>query len=475
MPTELSAPSPAMRASRPVFSHPSTDSMEEIKRVLSQSGFYSGKNPKPSQPSSATRSRSPSGGFTTPSSLDIGSLGQNILPLLYVQNTVQNPEDLFLISNRHQRYFEATRTLPTIINRIRFYRLLSQTPSTHQTNALSCAVAMAGAALSDDFPHLETLFYNSVRNHIEQAERQEDNSSFQNLEILQSLLLIARYEFTGTKCTARAWMTHGRGMRLAKLMCFDILDSEQHSPGPGSLRIPLPGPVSKEEMDERRRTFWVGFNMDFFISAMTNTMPTLQTSEVSLASIQAESAYVEFAPRIWKLTPSTQILTFLPAMNPSEDQTPGMYLKEIIGNPKGNSGSFFSPLMIATGIGNQALQHLRLSVDQSEYDFWTHHFSLDKLVSDFLSLSPFTQEDFPGSDDALLATTHLTLLGVSISLHMRAYERALQTGCPESLATESRQRYEKVAMEISETLQQGGNFSRVNVSSAKTFTKVNKH
>ena len=182
---------------------------------------------------------------------------------------------------RHQRYFEAIQPIPYVINRNRFYWIISQYPDKHQVSALSNAVAMAGAALSEDFPHVEAFFYHAVRHHIEQAERQEDGSNFQNLEIVQALLLILRFEFTETKSLARAWMTHGRVIRLLKLLSFDVLDAGDALLSSRTLRVPRATPMTSAEMDEIRRTFWVSFNMDFFISAFTQTTPMLQVHEVS--------------------------------------------------------------------------------------------------------------------------------------------------------------------------------------------------
>jgi hypothetical protein len=147
-------------------------------------------------------------------------------------------------------------------------------------NALSYAIAISGASLSDDFPNLKSLFYGSARQYLELAERQEDGTSFLNLESLQALLLILRYEFSEAKCIERAWMTHARVMRLAKLLHMDTIDAGQVPTEADELYVPHKSSPSLAEMDERRRTFWFAFNIDFFISALTDSLPTLQASEV---------------------------------------------------------------------------------------------------------------------------------------------------------------------------------------------------
>lgn len=139
---------------------------------------------------------------------------------------------------------------------------------------------MTSAALSDDFRLLEAMCYNSARYHVEQAEMQANGSSFQNLEIVQALLLIVRHEFKDSRSTPRAWMTHGRAMRLMKLLCLDNIDAEAALAKSTDLRLPLTS-STLVEMDERRRTFWVGFDIDFFIAALTDTLPTFDPSKVA--------------------------------------------------------------------------------------------------------------------------------------------------------------------------------------------------
>lgn len=84
-----------------------------------------------------------------------------------------------------------------------------------------------------------------------------------------------------TKSLARAWMTHGRAVRLLKLLSLDIMDTDDALLPCRTLRVPRAKPMTSAEIDETRRTFWVSFNMDFLISALTQTAPMLQVQEVS--------------------------------------------------------------------------------------------------------------------------------------------------------------------------------------------------
>lgn len=78
----------------------------------------------------------------------------------------------------------------------------------HQHQALKYAVAMTGAGAHDTTSHLEQQCYVAARFHLEMAETQVENSSFLNLQTVQTLILVARYEFLRTRAE-RAIITSG--------------------------------------------------------------------------------------------------------------------------------------------------------------------------------------------------------------------------------------------------------------------------
>lgn len=119
--------------------------------------------------------------------------------------------------------------------------------TTHQCQALTHAVAMAGAGARDTTRHLEQQCYMAARSHLEMAETYMDGSSFLTLETAQALILVVRFEFTNTQ-TPRALITMTRLMRLIRLLMFDRLD-----------RLDTEG--SSPKADESRRTFWTSFAM----------------------------------------------------------------------------------------------------------------------------------------------------------------------------------------------------------------------
>jgi hypothetical protein len=144
-----------------------------------------------------------------------------------------------------------------------FLQSSESTTTTHslQTQALKYAVAMSGASAIKDSTGLEQQCYMAARSRLEMAETQTDNSSFLNLETAQTLILVARYEFTHTN-SARALITAARLMRLLSLLKYDTLDSfPSLVETDNSQKLPQVQEHSSAKVQEMRRTFWIAFSL----------------------------------------------------------------------------------------------------------------------------------------------------------------------------------------------------------------------
>ena len=152
---------------------------------------------------------------------------------------------------------------------------------------------------------------------------------------------------------------------------------------------------------------------------------------------------------------------------------PSQFLKDV--NMNGTFPfSAFTLLIIATAIGNRALRHIKLSTRDSrkssglEYDFWTHHFKLDSSVANCLMYSPFTPgvEGGLSTEDPLTATTHLTLLAITIALHRTALQHGGISRMPANsgVMAESTVKATEAAKEIAASLASNGAFAEINVS-----------
>lgn len=121
--------------------------------------------------------------------------------------------------------------------------------TSHQHQALKYAITMAGAGVHNTTLHLAQQCYVAARSHLEMAETHMENSSFLNLETAQTLILIARYEFTRTHAT-RAIITMARLMQLVRLLELDNLDRRE-TQGAASQHL--------QKIHESRNTFWIAY------------------------------------------------------------------------------------------------------------------------------------------------------------------------------------------------------------------------
>ena len=110
-----------------------------------------------------------------------------------------------------------------MINPDRFFSKLAVSPTKPQLSALSYGIAMLGASVSDKYAHLQEKCYHYVRKYLEMIERQVDGENFATLDALQACVLTISYEFKGPSF-ARAWMSLGRAVRLAKLLGLHNMD-----------------------------------------------------------------------------------------------------------------------------------------------------------------------------------------------------------------------------------------------------------
>ena len=171
-----------------------------------------------------------------------------------------------------------------MVDRERFSSALAASSGKPQVSALSYSVAMLGATLSDENAHLEEKCYQYARKYLETAERQEDGANFITLDALQACVLTTWYEFKGPGF-ARAWMSLGRAIRLAKMLGLHQMDNTDPrrartgSPISG-FQLPLPATEGPAELEERRRTFWVLFIFEAYAGVRTGSPMTIQESEV---------------------------------------------------------------------------------------------------------------------------------------------------------------------------------------------------
>ncbi|KAK8037941.1 hypothetical protein PG994_014708 [Apiospora phragmitis] len=124
---------------------------------------------------------------------------QTKTPPFSVDDTVPSPMTFFA---------EFAPVMP-IIAKSRFNEELLSRPNDIALKAVSCAIALLGASISETHRYLEKACYSQARHFVDLCETGDELSSFKTIRFLQALLLLIRYELSKGYC-ARAWLTFSR-------------------------------------------------------------------------------------------------------------------------------------------------------------------------------------------------------------------------------------------------------------------------
>lgn len=156
--------------------------------------------------------------------------------------------------------------------------ILNLSPLNLEVTSLSYAVWLHAASVSDKHVHLADKCYNYARKYLERAESEDHMGTFISIDALQACILIALYEFKQVYF-ARGWMSIGRAMRLAQMLGLHKMDRESTKLETGFQPglLPTNDPV---ELEERRRTFWTLYNVEWYASSRTRSPMNIDDTEV---------------------------------------------------------------------------------------------------------------------------------------------------------------------------------------------------
>lgn len=112
--------------------------------------------------------------------------------------------------------------------------------------------------------------YNSARQRLEELEAKGDSHQLTDITQAQAWLLLAFYEFMRVEFR-RGWMSAGRAFRRIQLMRLHELDQPDRPPASSTL--------DWVETEERRRTFWLAYSFDRFVS-LSNGSPVTMSEQV---------------------------------------------------------------------------------------------------------------------------------------------------------------------------------------------------
>ena len=141
---------------------------------------------------------------------------------------------------------------------------------------LQYAMWALASSLSAQFQHTRDILYRQCRELLEGLESVDSEMEAFEIERVQAWILVTMYELMRTN-TRRGWTSAGRAFRLVQLMrLYEVDSSSNVSECNGPQQVDWVG------VEEQRRTFWMAYCLDRFISIRNEYPLTLHEQVVRL-------------------------------------------------------------------------------------------------------------------------------------------------------------------------------------------------
>ncbi|KAI0838354.1 fungal-specific transcription factor domain protein [Hypoxylon sp. FL0890] len=171
-----------------------------------------------------------------------------------------------------QLYFDRVHPIVPILNKPKTFKWLTDRNSMSEAQqCLQYAIWTSATASSSQFGGFQETMYAKTRFMLDQLDLNGNDSLICHIEHVQAWILITFYEFARTNYR-RGWLSAGRVFRLVQFLRLYDLDSPK----------PL-GPECEDDpisLEEKRRTFWVAYCLDRFISLSEGAPMTLSEEVV---------------------------------------------------------------------------------------------------------------------------------------------------------------------------------------------------
>ncbi|KAF7591020.1 hypothetical protein BBP40_002038 [Aspergillus hancockii] len=283
---------------------------------------------------------------------DIFSEGQQAIPRSPRSLEPQPPagglvSDL-MRADLDQLYFDRVHPFAPILQRWRYHVWAKQLKKSEAQICLQYAMWTVAASLSAHFQSLRDTLYQETRRALDAMDLKSPTGGIIAIEQAQAWVLVSIYEYMQLS-PQQAWMSAGRCCRL-------VLDWTG--------------------LEEQRRTFWMAYSLDRFISFHNSLPYTLNEQLIATRLPASEEDFQAGRPSVTR---------FLP-----EVMTRGVNNESSIGL------SSFSECIILATICGRALSHRQtVVIEQIDGDmvdeFWTRHQWLHEMLThriQVLSTSP---------------------------------------------------------------------------------------
>ncbi|RAK97281.1 fungal specific transcription factor domain-containing protein [Aspergillus ibericus CBS 121593] len=297
-----------------------------------------------------------------------------------------------------QLYFDRVHPFAPILQRWRYHVWAKQPKKTEAQTCLQYAMWTVAASLSAQFQSLRDRLYTETRRMLDAMDLQGLKTEAPSIEQAQAWILVCIYEYMQVSAL-QAWMSTGRCCRLVLGMRLYELDD------PNS-----PVTMAREQeavlvdwigLEEQRRTFWMAYSLDRFISFHNGLPFTLNEQMITTRLPCPEEDFQAGQPTLTSYL--SELMT--PSPFPRQHGPPHSHPHSLLphSNPLNDPLSSFTELILLATIVGRALSHRQtLAVEQlhplhnhqSLDSFWARHTYLHDLLTHRIQiLSTYPQVD----------------------------------------------------------------------------------
>lgn len=248
-----------------------------------------------------------------------------------------------------QLYFDRVHVFAPVLHQRRYFSWARNIAKTEAQSCLRYAMWTLAASVSAHYQNIGDSLYRCTRRALEALDSKCTGLTMTEMEQVQAWLLLAIHEFMCVDFS-RGWISAGRAFRLIQL------NWHQYTDGP-DVSLTRTDWVDAEQM---RRTFWLAYCLDRFISVRNNSPMTF--SEQNTTRLPAPE--VDFQ---------------------NEQPTISGFLSEAITTRDAISTSAFVKCIVVATVVGRALNHGQQSVVDSMYiqesrSFWERHEWINSTV-----------------------------------------------------------------------------------------------
>uniref|UniRef100_A0A093V6H3 Putative transcriptional regulatory protein n=1 Tax=Talaromyces marneffei PM1 TaxID=1077442 RepID=A0A093V6H3_TALMA len=271
------------------------------------------------------------------------------------------------------------------------------------------------------FQSICDMLYNETRQMLEVLDTRDSEIDGLEIEQVQAWILLVFYEVTRSH-SRRGWISAGRAFRLVQLMRLFEID------GTGGLL----SPSNTEDwvaLEEKRRTFWMAYLLDRFISVQ-NGLPLTLNEQVILTRLPAGDTEFQSVQHVQM----------------------GFLSEEITATTPTVMSPFAECIILATICGRALLHKHCASVERvyghTSQDFWDRHHWINNILTQRITM--LTMKYPPASQhiDPMLIFTEMVANTAILFLYKIIELMPCQTPSSSANVIEYKQRAVKAAGEI---------------------------